>query len=97
MYLGKEPGTKANRLYDPVAGVLHVSRDVMFQVEKTWPWEQQSASEVLFLNSFTVVGHLFIGVDNADLEQEAVTPMQPRVSNMSGSSVETEGGFDSSG
>ena len=34
VYLGKEPGTKGNRLYDPKTGTVHVSRDVVFQEEK---------------------------------------------------------------
>lgn len=40
VYLGKEPGMKASRLYDPTSRRLHVSRDVIYQEEKFWPWEQ---------------------------------------------------------
>lgn len=32
LYLGKEPGTKGNRLYDLVIGTLHISRDVVFHL-----------------------------------------------------------------
>ncbi|XP_074322910.1 uncharacterized protein LOC141659881 [Apium graveolens] len=34
VYLGKEPGTKAHRLYDPVIRKLHVSRDITFEEKK---------------------------------------------------------------
>ena len=46
VYLGKEPGTKASRLFDPVKETLHVSRDVVYQENKIWPWEQLCESEV---------------------------------------------------
>lgn len=54
VYLGKEPGTKASRLYDPIAGRLHVSRDVTYQEDKVWPWEEQfkDDDEVKFPNSY---------------------------------------------
>ncbi|KAL8088343.1 hypothetical protein AgCh_038208 [Apium graveolens] len=38
--LGKEPGTKAYRLYDPVNKHVFVSRDVRFE-GKYWRWEDQ--------------------------------------------------------
>lgn len=37
--LGKEPGSKAYRLYDPEQNTVHVSRDVVFEENKSWPWE----------------------------------------------------------
>lgn len=40
VYLGKEPGTKGSRLYDPITGKLHVSRDIVVQESETWSWEQ---------------------------------------------------------
>ena len=57
VYLGKEPGTKASRLYDPTTGRIHVSRDVTYQEDKSWPWESQSSaeSEVRFPGSLVVV------------------------------------------
>lgn len=39
IYLGSEPGTKAHRLYDPNSGVIQVSRDVVFEEDKSWSWE----------------------------------------------------------
>lgn len=39
-YLGKEPGSKANRLYDPHGRAVPVSRDVVFLETNFWPWEQ---------------------------------------------------------
>lgn len=39
--LGREPGTKAYRVYDPVTKRVYVSRDVVFEESKCWPWSQQ--------------------------------------------------------
>ena len=36
VYLGKEPGTKAFRLYDPSTRGIQVSRDIVFEEEKCW-------------------------------------------------------------
>lgn len=36
--LGSEPGTKVYRLFDPVGKRIHVSRDVVFEETKSWPW-----------------------------------------------------------
>lgn len=36
VYIGKEPGTKAHRLYNPTTGRLHISRDVVFEEGKGW-------------------------------------------------------------
>lgn len=38
--LGYEPGMKAYRLYNPATDRVHVSRDVVFEEERAWKWEQ---------------------------------------------------------
>ena len=38
--LGREPGTKAYRLYDPVSKRVMVSRDVVFDENRSWQWEK---------------------------------------------------------
>lgn len=43
VYLGWEPGTKANRLYDLVEKRVHVSRDVTFVESKAWAWNEGNA------------------------------------------------------
>lgn len=43
VHFGREPGTKAYRLFDPVTGVVHVSRDVVFEEEKGWNWNSAEA------------------------------------------------------
>nr|GEX90697.1 zinc finger, CCHC-type [Tanacetum cinerariifolium] len=40
IYLGVEEGSKACRLYDPVAKKKHVSRDVRFMETKPWDWDK---------------------------------------------------------
>lgn len=38
VYFGKEAGTKAHRVFDPVERRIHVSRDVVFAESKSWAW-----------------------------------------------------------
>nr|GEX45323.1 zinc finger, CCHC-type [Tanacetum cinerariifolium] len=40
IYLGVEEGSKACRLYDPIAKKKHVSRDVKFMETKPWDWDK---------------------------------------------------------
>ncbi|KAL8089889.1 hypothetical protein AgCh_039374 [Apium graveolens] len=107
VYLGKEPGTKASRLYDPVGGRLHVSRDVIYQEDKVWPWNEQGAQggEVTFPSSYitvtTVDGenesteNITDSVDetNTPVHTEAYTPVHTPVSSQQSSfgNVSTDG------
>jgi hypothetical protein len=51
MFLGYEPGSKAYRLYDPVAKRVVVSRDMVFDEGTTWDWSSDAeptvASEIV--------------------------------------------------
>lgn len=55
VHLGREPGTKAYRLYDPENGTVHVSRDVYFEEMKEWSWKQQG-EEPSWYGTFTITG-----------------------------------------
>lgn len=44
IHFGKEPGTKAYRLYDPETKTICISRDVEFEEDKTWNWAQETVS-----------------------------------------------------
>ena len=39
VFLGYEEGSKAYRLYDPVAGRVTVSRDIIFDETAAWRWD----------------------------------------------------------
>lgn len=56
IHLGKEPGTKAYRLYDPETNKVHVNRDDIFEEKKVWPWKQQEGNNVSRQEFFTVIG-----------------------------------------
>ncbi|KAL8154556.1 hypothetical protein AgCh_000066 [Apium graveolens] len=47
VYLGREPGTKGNYLYNPITESVHISRDVVFLENEFWPWEQTGNTGVL--------------------------------------------------
>ncbi|GKC38975.1 hypothetical protein Tco_1051359 [Tanacetum coccineum] len=65
IYLGVEEGSKACRLYDPIARKKHVSRDVKFMETKPWDWnkdEEDTSTQDTFWTSFVVEG-----VDNENV------------------------------
>ena len=52
--LGREPGTKAYRVYDPVSKHIHVTRDVIFEETKGWSSLQQGKIDDCDAGSFSV-------------------------------------------
>lgn len=85
VYLGKEPGTKAHRLFDPTTGRVSVSRDVIFEEAKSWDWNQKSESGTDKLGSFIIIdSQSFAGEEQ---QGEVSTPMQ---SHTTGHSAEYE-------
>ncbi|CAA7058194.1 unnamed protein product [Microthlaspi erraticum] len=44
VHLGTEPGSKAYRLLDPTSRKIIVSRDVVFQENKRWKWDNSNES-----------------------------------------------------
>nr|GEX34338.1 zinc finger, CCHC-type [Tanacetum cinerariifolium] len=59
IYLGVEEGSKACRLYDPVAKKKHVSRDVKFMETKPWDWnnsKEDTSTQDTFWASFVIEG-----------------------------------------
>ncbi|KAL8122107.1 hypothetical protein AgCh_018736 [Apium graveolens] len=82
IYLGREPGTKACRLYDPVFEKILVSRDVVFEEQKAWEWDSQPLTDYISTGiadlpksvPLTVVGHDFTHTEIQEPEVEPVTP-----------------------
>nr|GFC23988.1 zinc finger, CCHC-type [Tanacetum cinerariifolium] len=69
---GVEEGSKACRLYDPIAKKKHVSRDVRFMETKPWDWDKDevdTSTQDTFWTSFVVDG-----VDN-----ENTTPVNTKI------------------
>jgi hypothetical protein len=73
--LGYETGTKGYRFFDPSTERLHVSRDVLFEEDKSWNWDSENSTEqipsvpktceILFqYNIPTQVGHLPVILDS---------------------------------
>lgn len=83
VYLGKEPGTKAFRLYDPESGRILVSRDVVDE-SKTWTWDTQACEGQISPEKFTVA-NVYSVVEQG---QEQETHM-PEDEETSGSSMGT--------
>lgn len=87
MYWGKEPGTKGCGLYDPQNNSLQVSRDIVFEENKSWPWEQESENSSA-QNSFVIIEGNLTEESNDDFEpttpvnngSNVDTPVQTRIS-----------------
>nr|GEW76464.1 zinc finger, CCHC-type [Tanacetum cinerariifolium] len=59
IYLEIEEGSKACRLYDPIAKKKHVSRDVRFMETKPWDWDKDevdTSTQDTFWTSFVIEG-----------------------------------------
>ena len=96
VYLGKEPGTKAFHLYDPREGTVHVSRDVIFEEKKTWPWDKEEISTTLVENGSRMYKVFDVETNVQDKSTSDQSPVQSPQSGMSspGGSNE-EGGYRS--
>lgn len=102
VYLGKEPGTKAFRVFDPCTGSVHVSRDMVFEEGKSWLWKSTETSKVYDTGSFVLV-NIDSGVA-AGISTQEYTPSPPSISTTSNSeqssgnqsSIRAESNSDSS-
>jgi hypothetical protein len=78
VFLGYEPGSKAYRLYDPVAKRVLVSRDVVFDEGRAWDWK--STTEPVVTSEF-FVENMDYGGDSSEpaarAAAEEVEPQQP--------------------
>jgi hypothetical protein len=45
VFFGYEQGSKAYKLYDPVANRMIVSRDVVFEEAASWPWDDEHGDD----------------------------------------------------
>lgn len=54
VHFAREPGTKAYRLFDPLTGSIQISRDVVFDEDKAWPWEQNLDTATQVTQQFTL-------------------------------------------
>jgi hypothetical protein len=76
--MGYEKGTKGYRVYDPVAKKLHISRDVIFQENQCWDWEQGKQSTGLAsefdVEYFSIVGKLTEPENSEDAANAAADP-----------------------
>lgn len=89
IHFGREPGTKAYRLYNPITGRVHVNRDVVFDERKGWSWEELENS------CAQMPGHFVLEEQESDTpditnEESAVTQSSPSTPVSSTQSIQSE-------
>lgn len=89
VHLGVEKGSKAYRLVDPNTGKMYVSRDVVFEEQERWDWNESSKIKQIPGMSFTVDGFDF-DIAYEEEDDEPRTPVGDDESNLEG-----DGGHDS--
>lgn len=81
VYLESEPGTKAHRLYDPKNDSVLVSRDVVFEESKSWPWKLHLKDNECAHNSFVLLETTSSNLKDAEMgentrrENAGLTPI----------------------
>ena len=96
--MGKETGTKAYRLYDPKENKVYVNRDVTFEENKKWSWNQEGQGEHVEGVTFPVL-NMQLGEDK-DVEEEhsntdALTPRHSPITRTSTSRLSADNYDDS--
>ena len=86
VFVGYEQGSKAYRVYDPVTGKLHVSRDVVFDESRGWDWNStagvDSSADEMFTVEYlvdTVTVSAETGASSSPTASPAPTPGTPTV------------------
>jgi hypothetical protein len=55
VFIGYTKGAKAYRLFDPMTGRVHTSRDVIFDESRGWDWSTKTSNdELVTRQEFTV-------------------------------------------
>lgn len=85
VHLGKEPGTKAYMLFDPKSNTVCVSRDVVFEEEKSWSWNKGGETRYDQPENFVVVSIRSVEERGENIDGEPVTPRNENTKNTVGS------------
>jgi len=94
VFIGYEEGTKGYRLLDPVTRTLHISRDVIFEENLGWEWNN---AESLNQPEFVITEHsVTVGGPTIESEAADAVPNSPAVGSPVGnqfqpSSTDTQG------
>lgn len=80
VYIGKEPGTKAHRLYNPNTDRLHVSRDVVFEEGKGWDWQKPKVQGNSEFGTFIVMDTQVDTHEHDDIEISSPSTPSPMAS-----------------
>ena len=89
IHIGREPGKKAYRLFDPTSGSVHISRDVIFDECQGWDWETNTNTTRNVTEQLVIEG---VTLEHSDDQEQSSTyePTTPRTSENTTISVEGE-------
>lgn len=94
VFVGYKEGSKAYRVYDPVADHLHVTRDLVFEERRPWPWVADRAAmhdQTTLSSSFSMVYNTETGVTIVESDGEAGHSVIPNVAEPSTSMIAMPG------
>ncbi|GKA18939.1 zinc finger, CCHC-type containing protein [Tanacetum coccineum] len=84
IYLGVEEGSKACRLYDPIAKKKHVSRDVKFMETKPWDWnkdKEDTEQDPINDPNSPITPSTYTYIPHSEEEEEATTSLTKNLEN----------------
>jgi hypothetical protein len=73
IFVGYEPGSMAYRVYDPTTTRVHITRDVVFNEEAKWRWEDDKIDSE-FIVEYVVVDHLEVVIMRHGEREASPTP-----------------------
>ncbi|XP_074351571.1 uncharacterized protein LOC141690694 [Apium graveolens] len=96
-YIGKEPGTKAHRFYNPTTERLHISRDVVFEEGKGWDWDHGDVKEEKAVDRFMLVNTNTNTGDDREIGTESPHTPRSSIQGITGYDFQASGNSSESG
>ena len=67
IFIGYEKGVKGYRTFNPVSQIIHITRDAVFEEEKSWNWEEfnQDSPAGMFISEYS--SHVNLDSNNSEM------------------------------
>lgn len=88
VHLGCEPGSKAYQLLDPYIGKVYVSRDVKFEENKWWSWDETVKYQTSTVSTFVLEGYNPLS-HNSESASQPSTPLHTKSESVAKDSIQS--------